>query len=143
MATSGITSKPGKARLGTLSTIEKVGWTISGLLIAFLLVGGIIDVVRTDKSESVIVADLGYPESTVVWIGIALVICAVLYAIPRTALLGAILLTGYFGGATATNVRLEEPWFVMPVAVGVLVWVALALRDAGARAFFQQSLGIR
>lgn len=142
MATSGMTSKSRTATIGALSTSAKIGWTISGLLIAFLLVGGIIDVTSTDKSESVIVTDFGYPESTILWIGIALVTCAVLYAIPRTALLGAILLTGYFGGATATNVRVEEPWFAMPVAVGVLVWVGLGPRDSRTRSFLQQNLGL-
>ena len=57
-----------------------------------------------------------------------------LFVIPRTSILGAILLTGYLGGAT-TQVRLEDPWFFFPVVIGVLVWGALVLRDQRLRAF--------
>ncbi len=125
------------ANRGTLSTTEKVGWAINGLLIAFLLVDGIMKLFKAETSiEGTI--DLGYPESTVIWIGLTLVVCTVLYAIPRTAVLGAILLTGYFGGATAT--RLEDPWLLFPIGIGVLVWVGLALRDAGTRTFLEQNL---
>ncbi len=58
----------------------------------------------------------------------------VLFGIPRTSMLGAILLTGYLGGATATQVRLEDPWFFFPVVIGVLVWGGLFLRDERLRA---------
>jgi hypothetical protein len=57
----------------------------------------------------------------------------ILYAIPRTAILGAILLTGYFGGATATQVRMQDPWFVMPVILGMIAWGGLYLRDESLR----------
>lgn len=142
MSTNSMTPQGGTASRGTMSTTEKVGWVVSGLLIAFLLIGGLVELLIVDAADSNVV-DLGYPESTVAWINIALVICAVLCAIPRTALLGAILLTGYFGGATATNVRLEDPWFLLPIAVGVLVWVGLAMRDARTRTFLQQALDPR
>ena len=55
--------------------------------------------------------------------------CSIIYLIPRTAILGAILMTGYFGGAIATNVRLEDPSFIGPVLGGVFVWAGLYLRD--------------
>ena len=71
----------------------------------------------------------GYPAHLGVPIGLALIASTILYLIPRTAVLGAILLTGYFVGATATQVRLEDPWFLFPVAFGVLTWLALYLRD--------------
>jgi hypothetical protein len=58
----------------------------------------------------------------------------ILFVIPRTSILGAILLAGYLGGATATQVRLEDPWFFFPVVIGVLVWGGLFLRDARLRA---------
>ena len=76
---------------------------------------------------------VGYSASCVVPLGLVLVACTVLYVVPRTAMLGAILLTGYLGGATATHVRMGEP-FVFPVAFGVLVWVCLVARDARLRA---------
>ncbi|HKD84804.1 MAG TPA: DoxX family protein [Terriglobales bacterium] len=83
---------------------------------------------------------LGYPASTVRPIGIILLLCTILYAIPRTSLLGAVLLTGYLGGAVASNVRLSYPLFsytLIPVYMGVLVWAGLILRDARLRAFLR------
>jgi DoxX-like protein len=76
---------------------------------------------------------LGYPESLALGIGIVELACAVIYVIPRTSVLGAILLTGYLGGATATHVRIGEPFF-MPIILGVLVWGGLFLRDERLRA---------
>lgn len=67
-------------------------------------------------------------------LGIGLLACVVLYAIPRTSVLGAILLTGYLGGATATQVRVEDPLFLFPIGFGVLVWGGLYLRDRPLRA---------
>src|SRR5687767_11104329 len=74
---------------------------------------------------------LGYAESTIIPIGIVLIICTVLYLIPRTAVLGAILLTGYLGGAVATHVRAGDGAFgvVFAIAFGALVWLGIYLRD--------------
>jgi len=74
---------------------------------------------------------LGYPESTIVGIGIALLASTFLYVIPRTSILGAILLTGYLGGAVASNVRAAAPLFniLFPVVFAALVWGGLWLRD--------------
>lgn len=77
-------------------------------------------------------ARLGYPESVVVGIGILELSCVVLYLIPRTSILGAILMTAYLGGATATHVRIADP-FIYPVIAGVLVWGGLYLRDSQVR----------
>jgi len=74
----------------------------------------------------------GYPASSAMPIIIVEMVCVALYVIPQTAVLGAILLTGYLGGATATHVRVSEP-FVIPVVVGVLVWLGLFLRDPRVR----------
>ena len=76
---------------------------------------------------------LGYPESLILPIGVLELVCAVVYAIPRTSIFGAILLTGYLGGATATLVRGGEAFFA-PVVAGVLVWGGLFLRDQRLRA---------
>ena len=76
---------------------------------------------------------LGYQESAVIGIGILELLCTVVYVIPRTSILGAILLTGYLGGATATHVRISDV-FIWPVLLGVLVWAGLWLRDARIRA---------
>ncbi len=74
---------------------------------------------------------LGYPESTIIGLGLVLFISTLLYIIPRTAVLGAILLTGYLGGAVATHVRVGEGAFpvIFPVIFGALVWLGLYLRD--------------
>lgn len=77
-------------------------------------------------------AKVGYPPGSLVPLGIVLLVSTLLYAIPRTAVLGAILLTGYLGGAVATHVRMEQP-FVVPVVLGILVWGCLYLRDARLR----------
>jgi hypothetical protein len=76
-------------------------------------------------------AQLGYPESTLVGIGLALLVSTLLYLLPRTAILGAVLLTGYLGGAVATHVRVGGPAFnvVFPVIFGSLLWGSLWLRD--------------
>jgi hypothetical protein len=73
---------------------------------------------------------LGYPESTIVPLGIVLTVSALLYLVPRTTVLGAILLTGYLGGAVATHVRFFEGWFpiLFPVIFGILIWGGLWLR---------------
>jgi len=112
------------------------GYIISALPVLFLLVDG---TMKLFKPEIVIKAttDLGYPESTIVPIGITLVACTILYIIPQTAVFGAILLTGYLGGAVATNVRVGTPLFthiLFPVYVASFLWVGLYLRESRLRA---------
>ena len=83
---------------------------------------------------------LGYSAHAVFGIGVVLVVCVALYAIPRTALLGALLLTGYLGGAIATHVRAGDPLFthvLFPTYVAAVVWAGLILRDARLRAFLK------
>ena len=82
---------------------------------------------------------LGYPLGTVRGIAVVELICLALYVIPRTSILGAVLLTGYLGGAVSAHVRVESPIFstvLFPVYVGIAVWGALYLRDARLRALF-------
>ncbi len=76
---------------------------------------------------------LGYPESTIMPIGVTELLCTILYAVPQTSVLGAILLTGYLGGAVATHVHAGEG-FAAPIVLGVLVWLGLFLRDTRLRA---------
>jgi uncharacterized membrane protein (UPF0182 family) len=110
------------------------GRIISALPVLLLLFSG---VMKLMKSPSVLqgMAAYGYPESLIVVIGLLEIACTVIYAIPRTSILGAILLTGYLGGATATNVRVGNPAYIMTVILGVLAWVGLFLRDDRLRAF--------
>jgi hypothetical protein len=105
-------------------------WTgriVSGLIIALLLFDGIIKVLKIAAAVEG-TTRLGYPVGVIVPLGFVLLTCVVLYAIPRTAVLGAILLTGYLGGATATQVRVQDMWFVLPVVLGLMVWGGLFLR---------------
>jgi hypothetical protein len=76
---------------------------------------------------------LGYPEHLAFALGVVELVSTIVYVIPRTAVLGAILVTGYLGGAIATHVRLGEQ-FISPAILGILVWAGLALRDSRLRA---------
>lgn len=106
------------------------GRILSGLIVLFLLFDSITKIMRIAPVLEATVR-LGYPVHLIQGIGIVLLACAVLYVIPRTSVLGAILLTGYLGGATATQVRVSSPLFetVFPIIFGVLVWLGIFLRD--------------
>ena len=111
------------------------GIILSALPTLFLLFDGVGKLVK----PAVVVEStvkLGYSESVIFPLGIVLLICTILYAIPRTAVLGAILLTGYLGGAVATHVRAGGTAFeiLFPVIFGVLVWGGIYLRDERLRA---------
>jgi hypothetical protein len=97
-----------------------------------LLMSGISMLVKTETVMTGL-NKYGYPEAMVTPLAIVLLVSTVLYTIPQTAILGAILLTGYLGGAVATHVRASEP-FVFAAAFGVLVWLGLLLRDPRVRA---------
>ena len=106
-------------------------WTgriMSGVPVLYLFLEAVSWILNVGPAVAVIV-ELGYPAHLVSWLGFALLGCLILYVIPHTATLGAILLTGHLGGAAATNVRVEDPWFLFPVLVAVLVWGGLYLRD--------------
>jgi hypothetical protein len=109
------------------------GRIITALVALFLLFDSAMKLMKLPAAVQGTVR-VGYPEGVVVPIGIVLLVSLVVYLIPRTAILGAILLTGYLGGATATMVRMSDRWFLFPVVVGVLVWTGLYLRDDQVRA---------
>lgn len=123
----------------SLPVSKNASWTgriLSGLTIAFMLVDAAMKIARTQASVEGTIG-LGYPESSVVGIGVALLAATVLYAIPQTAFWGALLVTGYLGGAVASNVRVGNPLFsntLFPVYVAILLWAGLALRDRRLRA---------
>jgi hypothetical protein len=115
--------------------VDKKLWTarvFGALVIVFLLVDAAAKILRLPACVEGAVR-VGYPDSVIVPLGVVLLASTVLYAVRRTAVLGAILLTGYLGGATATHVRLGEP-FWMPIVFGVIVWGCLYLRDERVRA---------
>jgi hypothetical protein len=111
------------------------GWILTILPALFLLFDAVMKLV---KPAFVVEGTMkyGYPESSILPLGIVLFASTVLYLIPRSAVLGAILLTGYLGGAVATHVRVEEGLFpiLFPVVFGALLWGGLVLRDARLRA---------
>ena len=111
-----------------------LGRIVSWLLALLLLVDG---VAKLFKPGPVVegTVKLGYAESAIIPIGIVLIVCTILYLLPVTEVLGAILLTGYLGGAVATHVRAADGAFgiVFAVAFGVLIWLGLYLRDARVR----------
>jgi hypothetical protein len=114
------------------------GRIISALPVLFLLFDAVIHIMRVGPVDQAFV-DLGWPASLSPTLGIIELICVVLYVIPRTSVLGAVLLTGYLGGAVATNLRVGLPLFshvLFPVYVGVLLWGGLYLRDSRLRAVF-------
>jgi hypothetical protein len=114
-------------------------WTgriMSALPALFLFMDGVGKLVKPAPVVEGTV-QLGYPESVLLGLGIVLLTCTALYVIPRTAVLGAILLTGYLGGAVATHVRVGSPLFshtLFPVYIAVLIWGGLYLRDERLRA---------
>jgi DoxX-like family len=106
----------------------------SALLVLALLVSASLKLSHSERIVAQLVEKFGYTESAITPIGIAEILCAVLYAVPRTRVFGAILITGYFGGAVATHVRVGDV-FALPLVLGILAWVGLFLRnDAPARA---------
>lgn len=110
------------------------GRVISLLVILFLVFDGVTKVMQ-EKHVLAAAAQMGYSGEAMLWIGAVLLVCTVLYAIPRTSIFGAILLTGYLGGAVAIQAHAGKPLFdcSFPVIFGVLVWLGLFLRDAELR----------
>jgi hypothetical protein len=113
------------------------GRILSGLAAAFLVFDSVGKLLRVQPVVEG-TASLGYPVSVIFPLGVTLLTCVFVYLMPRTAVLGALLLTGYLGGAVATHVRVGSPVFshvLFPTYVAALVWGGLMLRDRRLRAF--------
>ena len=133
MSTQILVNELGISTVGISKKRVWAGRVISALPAVFLLSSGI----NMSMKASFVMegfAHLGYPERVALGIGIVEFICAALYVIPRTSVLGAVLLTGYLGGATASHVRIGES-FIAPLIVGTLVWIGMFLREDRLRAF--------
>ena len=114
------------------------GRVLSGIAVAFLLMDLAMKLFRVPQAVEG-TSQLGYPTSVLVPLGIVQMICLIVYLIPRTAIIGAILWTGYLGGAIATHVRMENPLFthvLFPIYVAALLWGGLWLRDRRVAALY-------
>lgn len=124
-------AEQGSGSQGSLWT----GRVLSGVVVLFMLFDSVTKIL---KAQQVIDATIriGFPLSTIVPIGIVLLVCTILYALPQTSVLGAILLTSHLGGAVSANVRAGSPVFNSAFAIvfGVLVWLGLYLREPRLRA---------
>jgi hypothetical protein len=124
---------------GTVSSSNKSLWAgriVSGLAVLFLLFDAVMKLLKLAPAVAG-TTRLGYPESVVAGIGILELACTVVYVIPASSVLGAILMTGYLGGAVATHVRVGDPLFthiLFPVYVGLLIWGGIFLRELRLRA---------
>ena len=117
-------------------TARRVGYALTGLVTLFLLFDAVTKLLRLQMVVDATV-QMGFPAWTVPVIGGTLLVCLALYLVPRTAVLGAVLLTGYLGGAVCAQLRIEAPLLstlLFPVYTGVLVWLGLYLRSAALRA---------
>ena len=122
---------PGEAVLRSARTSAKIGLVCSGLAVLFLTFDTVLKVLRLGPAVEGTIS-LGYPANSVQWIGIVELVCLVLYVVPRTSVLGGLMLTGYLGGAVATHVRISSPLFthvLFPVYVALLLWGGLYLRE--------------
>lgn len=108
----------------------RAGWIVSALPALVMLADGVTKAIAV---EAVVDAmdELGYSEAQTIGIGLLALACTIVYLIPRTAVIGAVLLTGYLGGAVAASLRAGEGIFpiVFPVLIGALFWLGLYLRD--------------
>ena len=121
-------TRPARQRGGMFWT----GWVLTVLVSLMLVMGGVMNLVGAQPAIEGL-TKYGYPPGVRVPLGVVVVVIVALYLMPRTAVLGAVLLTGYFGGAVNTHVRAGEPWLLAAV-FGVLTWLALYLRDPRVRA---------
>ena len=126
---------------GQTVTVSKTtlwaGRILGTLAVVFLLFDAVLHLLKPAPVAAAF-AQLGYPLDLAVGIGILELVCVAIYVIPRTSLLGAILLTGYLGGAVASQLRVGHSFFetVFPIIIGVLVWGGLFFRDGRLRAVF-------
>ena len=114
------------------------GRILSSIAVLFLILDGVAKLLQLSPAIKGTI-ELGYPASTVFPMGVILLLCVITYLIPRTSVLGAVLLTGYLGGAIATHLRIGNPLLshtLFPIYVALFIWGGLFLRDASLRAFF-------
>jgi hypothetical protein len=107
---------------------RRISYLLSALPAAMLVMSAGMKLSGNRQAMEQASSQLGWPPTVMFALGLVELGCTVIYLVPRTSVLGAVLLTGYLGGAVATHVRVGDP-FVAPLAVGVVVWLALWLRE--------------
>ncbi len=112
---------------------RRAGWTLTILPAFAMVMSAALKLSHASAFADQWVNKFGFPEWELSWVGLLELACVTLYLIPRTAVLGAVLLAGFLGGAVATHVRLADPAFVVPALLGVFVWGGLYLRDSRLR----------
>lgn len=126
-------TQPAASSVAASKKMLWIGRIISAIPVLLLLFSAVMKII---KAAPVVQGfpRYGYPDSQIVMLGVLELLSCIVYVIPSTAVLGAILMTGYLGGATASNVRIGDPSYVMTVLLGVFVWGGLFFRDARVRA---------
>ncbi|WP_308992480.1 DoxX family protein [Mariniflexile litorale] len=111
-------------------TILWTSYVLQGIIVLMFLMGAIMNLLQTEEAVTGATA-MGYPESSVLYLGIVLLFGTLLYAYSKTVIIGAIILTGWLGGAVATHVIHKDPIFnlVFPVIFGIIVWLSIWLRN--------------
>ena len=122
-----------QAAAGNSKIMLWTGRVMSALPVLLILLGSVMKLLRLPSVVEGF-ARAGVPERLIIPVGMIELICVVVYLIPRTAVLGAILMTGLLGGATITTLRVADPTYPMPVILGMLAWGGLYMRDARLRA---------
>jgi hypothetical protein len=133
MNAAAVTPTPGAAPSASKGLLW-TGRVLSALPVLAMVLSGAMKVSHAPQLVDKLVGTFGYPESAVTGIGLLEIACAIVYVIPRASVLGAVLVTGYLGGAVATHVRLGDPSFVGPLVLGIIAWAGLFLRDDRIRA---------
>ena len=118
---------------GNPKWFARVGWGLTAVSLLAIAASAAMKIIRQKDNLDYIIGKFGFPDNTLVPMGVLELTCAILYAIPRTSVLGAVLLTGYFGGAIATHVRMGEA-FPSPLILAIVVWVGIYLREPRLRA---------
>jgi hypothetical protein len=109
-----------------------IGRVMSALPVLLVLFGSVMKLMKTTSVIEGFVR-AGVPERLIIPVGVIELVCVIVYVIPQTSVLGAILMTGLLGGATITTLRIADPTYPMPVVLGMLAWGGLFLRDTRLR----------
>ncbi|MFT3684071.1 MAG: DoxX family protein [Phycisphaerales bacterium] len=118
---------------GNPKWMTMTGWVLTALPSAMMLMGGVMGLAKPEMASEGLIK-FGYPKSLMAALCVVELACVLIYLFPHTAVLGAVLLTGYLGGAVATHARVEDPMWIVPLIVGAVVWLGLFLREPRLRA---------